>query len=774
MSYPRHLSRSLLAALFALFALIALPQWASAQPVVFLDRDYNPDITGGYILTTAWQADGKLLIGGNFTYVGNTSRSNLARLNADGSLDHSFAAATVVSGGDVTRILPLPNGDILIGGHFNEVGPPALQVRQGLARLKPDGSLDTGYVPPAMSATNNGRRVESLLRLSSGKIMVGGFFNDFGGAGRNRLARLNADGTLDETFQPMVFGSSGDSVLDMLQQADGKLIIAGNFLSVNGNVRRRLARLTDTGEVDAGFHLGTDGQVMRVLMQPDGKLVLSGVFLAAGGSDHTGTAINIARFNTDLTLDTTFRGGANGTVGWMEQQVDGKLLIGGYFSAVQDGPGWADRSRLARLMPDGSPDASFVPPTISGAVLTFTQQPDGRVIVAGGVASVDGETRNRVARLVQMEPVTGVQTIAAGGDHGCTVQNGATLCWGRNNFAQLGDGTSTNRRFAGPVSGLGSGVTAISSGQAHTCVIHRGAAKCWGDNFYGQIGDGTNTNPLHPVPVQTSGLGSGVAAISVGGYHTCALTMAGAVWCWGRNAEGQLGDGTTTRRLVPVQVPGLTSGVVAIDAGRSHTCAVTTGGTLWCWGDNVSGQLGDGTTTQRLAPVQVSGLGSGVQAVSASGATTCALTSDGAARCWGWNTHGQLGDGTTTPRLTPVQVSGLASGVQSIATGPHHTCARRNGAALCWGRNDYNQLGDGITIESHVPTQVTGLTHGVQAIDTGDFFSCAVHEGAAKCWGWNGQGQLGNYLGNNSPTPTSVMAPAPAPTAIFFENGFEP
>lgn len=205
------------------------------------------------------------------------------------------------------------------------------------------------------------------------------------------------------------------------------------------------------------------------------------------------------------------------------------------------------------------------------------------------------------------------------------------------------------------VSGLGSGIAAIAAGRDHTCALTTGGGvKCWGRNWAGQLGDETTTN--RNTPVDVSGLGGGVAAIATGQSHTCALTTSGGVKCWGANGSGQLGDGTTTNRTTPVDVVGLGSGVAAIAAGERHTCALTTGGGVKCWGSNGSGQLGDGTWTQRNTPVDVSGLGSGVQAIAAGGSHTCALTTGGGVRCWGWDGYGQLGLGTIIYRTTPVDV----------------------------------------------------------------------------------------------------------------------
>jgi alpha-tubulin suppressor-like RCC1 family protein len=200
-------------------------------------------------------------------------------------------------------------------------------------------------------------------------------------------------------------------------------------------------------------------------------------------------------------------------------------------------------------------------------------------------------------------------------------------------------------------------VAAIAAGAEHTCALtNAGAVKCWGDNYFGQLGDGTTTE--RHTPAEVSGLASGATAISAGASHTCALTSAGGVECWGYNDDGELGDGTTTERHTPVDVSGLASGVAAIAAGAEHTCALTSAGGVKCWGHNDSGQLGDGTTTERQRPVDVSGLASGVTAISAGYQHACALTSPGAVKCWGSNELGALGDGTTTDRHTPVEVIG--------------------------------------------------------------------------------------------------------------------
>ena len=338
-----------------------------------------------------------------------------------------------------------------------------------------------------------------------------------------------------------------------------------------------------------------------------------------------------------------------------------------------------------------------------------------------------------------------MQAPAAGTYHTCALTgDGGVFCWGANWNGQLGDNTTSSRWTPGPVSGLVGSVRSIAAGSNHTCALtDAGGVKCWGSNYDGKIGDGSTTDRLTPVDV--SGLGSGVKAIAAGDSHTCALTDVGGVKCWGDNYEGQLGDGTTVNRLTPANVSGLSSGVKAIAAGNDYTCAVTDAGAVKCWGDNWGGRLGDGTTTDRLTPVNVSGLNSGVEAIAASAGHTCAVTGAGGVKCWGNNSFGELGDGTTTDRLTPAAVSGLDAEVTAVAAGNGHTCALTDvGGVVCWGGNQAGQLGDGTLSNRHTPGDVSELTAGVSAIAANLAHTCAVTgSGEVRCWGYNLGGQLG-------------------------------
>ena len=288
-------------------------------------------------------------------------------------------------------------------------------------------------------------------------------------------------------------------------------------------------------------------------------------------------------------------------------------------------------------------------------------------------------------------------------------------------------------------------VTAISVGDAHTCALtFEGGVKCWGSNTAGELGDGTKTNRTTSVDVM--GLESGVKAIAAGGGgtwggYTCAVTTAGGLKCWGNNRSGQLGDNTTTNREAPVDVPGLTSGVKAVATGVTHTCAVTTDDGLKCWGSNGLGQLGNGTKTRSYTPVDVADLSSGVAAVALGERHTCALTTAGGVTCWGNGTRGQLGDGNANTSYTHVDVLGLTNGVDAVAAGTDHACAVTTaGAVKCWGWNSTGQLGNGTTDTSTAPVVVADLGAGVTAISTWGNLTCAVTTaGGVTCWG---DGQL--------------------------------
>lgn len=353
---------------------------------------------------------------------------------------------------------------------------------------------------------------------------------------------------------------------------------------------------------------------------------------------------------------------------------------------------------------------------------------------------------------------SGVAAVAAGGSHSCArLNSGAVRCWGLNDMGQLGDGTTTRRLTSVAVSNL-SGAVALDLGSTHSCAtVTGGALRCWGRNVEGQLGDGSTG--IERTPVAVNGL-TGVTAFALGNDHGCAIAGGGAVQCWGLNSRGQIGNGRgSNNRLLPV-VASVLAGAnpTRLAPGLGHTCALSGTGAVQCWGANEHGQLGDGSNENNPAAAPLTGLGSGALAVSANLFHSCAVAAGGAARCWGRNDFGRLGTGNTTSQSTPTAVSGLGSGVSAISTGENHSCAVVNGGARCWGRNLYGQLGDGSTVDRLTPVATVGLASGVSDIVIGGSTSCArLGNGGVRCWGDNGLNQLGDGTQDNSSVPVTPL-----------------
>jgi len=334
--------------------------------------------------------------------------------------------------------------------------------------------------------------------------------------------------------------------------------------------------------------------------------------------------------------------------------------------------------------------------------------------------------------------------IAVGDNHACALRSdGNVLCWGENARGQLGTNNRTNRNYA--VLSQATDMVQLVAGQGHTCgLTSGGAVKCWGDNFYGQLGDGSMVDDALS-PVTVSGI-SNATSLGTSRLHICATLADGSAKCWGRNQNGEIGNNSI---VTPVRTPALVQGlsnIREIGGGDGFSCARLADGTARCWGLGEGGRLGNGGTTSSLTPVLVTiPLGvAGVTETSIDFEHACAVVADGTAACWGRNSNGQLGNGTTGPAASPLTRASISGRVVDVETGGGHSCAlRADGTVVCMGLNDKGQLGLGSLTATPTPTAISGLAD-VKAIALGTASTCALLAGGTvRCWGDHADGKLG-------------------------------
>ena len=372
-----------------------------------------------------------------------------------------------------------------------------------------------------------------------------------------------------------------------------------------------------------------------------------------------------------------------------------------------------------------------------------------------------------------------------GGGNAALAQIGQAWNWGQNDFGQLGNAATASQAFPMQPANL-SDALAVAGGNSHSLAIRQdNSVWAWGANWAGQLGDNTTADKHTPVAVLQADGGSltGAKAIAAGGSHSLALKTDGSVWAWGGNWYGQLGDNSTTDRHTPIQVKdsggaGFLSNITAISAGDGHSLALKNDGTVWAWGDNYYGQLGDNTNSQRNTPVQVKGAGgsgylTSITAVSAGAFFNLALKNDGTLWAWGQNDDGQLGDNTTTERAAPVQVLNIST-ASAIAAGGINSLALLKDATLrAWGDNTYGQLGDNTTTDRLTPVTVitgSGAFTGVANIAAGNAHSLAItNDNKAWAWGFNAYGQLGDttFTDRHMPVPVTTLK-----SVIFLAAGY--
>jgi uncharacterized delta-60 repeat protein len=353
-----------------------------------LDATFDPNVAGSFVIDTALQPDGKIIIVGTFQTVGSVPRNRLARLNADGTVDATFNPGTGADG-EVDRVVLQADGKILIGGFFGTVNG---QTRNRFARLNANGSVESTETFDVGTGANG--NVTSIAVQPDGRILIAGGFSLVNGQTRRGIVRLETNGSVDATFD-VGNGAQSGSVLDMAVQPDGKIVLGGSFRLLNGQSIQCLGRLTTSGTVESTFNPQPNEFVQSVVVQPDGKILFSGVFTSVGGQARS----RIARLQPNGTLEGT--GTFNTTIDFATQtmalQTDGKVLIGGTFTTVNG----LSRMRITRLNIGGSVDPTFSPNAgAGGTVNNVAVQADGRVILGGSFITVNGTTRNRMARLV--------------------------------------------------------------------------------------------------------------------------------------------------------------------------------------------------------------------------------------------------------------------------------------------------------------------------------------------------------------------------------------
>ncbi len=388
----------------------------------------------------------------------------------------------------------------------------------------------------------------------------------------------------------------------------------------------------------------------------------------------------------------------------------------------------------------------------------------------------------KISESADIDFMQSADSFSGGTNHTCAVIDGDAYCWGRNNYGQLGNGSNDDSNYPVAVDkSLMSGpVTSISVGYYHTCALSSGSVYCWGIGDFSSLGNGSTTSSNVPVAVETSLMSGTVSAIASGYYHTCAISS-GQVFCWGQGGDGRLGNGATTTSSTPVAVNNglLSSNVTSITAGNAHTCAIASGA-AYCWGDGANGKLGNAESVDKTSPVAVipAGMTGTVTAISASDAHTCAIAS-GSAYCWGNGGNGRLGNSSTSTYNVPAAVTtNLMSGtVTSISTGYAHSCAVASNLAYCWGNGSYGQIGNGATSSTNsspVAVSTTTMSGSVTKLNLGAYYSCATTSDKTYCWGAGYYGVLGSY-GLNTGTSVATGSSLPIPvTFVEFVNGYSP
>ena len=336
---------------------------------------------------------------------------------------------------------------------------------------------------------------------------------------------------------------------------------------------------------------------------------------------------------------------------------------------------------------------------------------------------------------------------------------GGLWTWGQNSYGQLGDNTVVNKSSPVQTIAFGTNWKQVTSGYYCAAAIKTdGTLWAWGYNVNGQLGDNTVNDKSSPV--QTIALGTNWKQVSGGYYHTAAIKTDGTLWAWGYNTYGQLGDNTVVNKSSPVQTIALGTNWKQVSCGITYTAAIKTDGTLWSWGRNNSGQLCDNTVVDKSSPVQTIALGTNWKQVACGYQHASAIKTDGTLWTWGYNTYGQLGDSTVVHKSSPVQTIALGTNWKQVACGFYHTAGiKTDGTLWTWGRDNYGELGDNTVVSKSSPVQTIALGTNWKQVDCGFYHTAGIKtDGTLWAWGYNVNGQLGDSTVVRKSSPVQTIA----------------
>jgi alpha-tubulin suppressor-like RCC1 family protein len=758
---------------------------------------------------------GELVAGGRFTQAGGITVNRVARWDGTEWMPFTGTAGTGVSL-LVSDLVEL-DGHLFVGGSFSSAGGIATRNIAGW-----DGS-DWYALGPGIDSFG-----VSALAAFDGDLIVGGAFTEIGGEAYNRIARWDGSGW-SHLVGPAGEGlggiAAGSSALALHVHGE-RLVVGGSFLTAGGAAAWNVAlygvpeaepiEIELTGEaykhrgnwfVDLAWS-GTAGEQVDVLR--DGEVIAT----VDGASTHT-DALGKAKKGTTFAYRICLAGGETcsneltividprpakppkGGPAIVTQQLPDLSVLEPYAATLEVEGGSPPYSWTA----DGLPAGLALDPS-SGVIASDPADPAIRDIPASTVVVTVADATGATAQTAFELGVVGVSQVAVGDSHACAATSaGTAYCWGSNTSGQLGNGSTGSDPVSLPVAVVdpdepGTPLTAVArlaAGASHTCaLLENGTALCWGFNGAGRLGTGDTISSATPRRVVASEAGGdplgGIADITAGNGHTCALMADATARCWGLNMWGALGNQSTVHSEVPVPPrnpddPAQPLGdLEQVAAGNHHTCARTAAGSAYCWGWNVAGQVGNGTTIvvntlprTVVDPDDPTGPMGGVAHISAGNIHSCAITDGGLTYCWGQNTFGQLGNGlgpenfpVATVVVDPTDGESPLVGLETVVAGGLHACAvTAGGTGYCWGLNESGQLGDGGFDDSAVPVRIadpddpSSALAALGEVTPRQFQTCAARlDGTAYCWGNNDSGQLGDGSTDSRPLPGPVRPSA--------------